>query len=131
MTKHGYISAAAVPAEPSAEVLTSALMLEKQAADAVKIRKENVEIVREEAEERTKGMIRPEPRGPGPYTCPSCGTRPWQPLWNNLCDRCGLQVALKKVGKMLVARCCRKELKKTKKRRPTVTTMMMMRQNQK
>ena len=96
MTKHGYTSAAAVPAEPPAGVLTSAWLLEKQAADAVKIRQENVEIQREEATEKAKGIIRPgsPPRGPGPHTCPSCGTRPWKPLWNNLCDGCGLQVAL-------------------------------------
>lgn len=113
MTKHGYTSAAAVPAEPPAEVLTSAWLLEKQEADAVKIRQENVEIEREEAEAKAKGMIRSAspPRGPGPYTCPSCGTRPWHPLTDNLCDRCGLQVALKKVGKMLVARCQQKNKK--------------------
>ena len=96
MTKHGYTSAAAVPAEPPAGVLTSAWLLEKQAADAVKIRQENVEIEREEAADKAKGIIRPgsPPRGPGPHTCPSCGTRPWKPLWNDLCDGCGLQVAL-------------------------------------
>ena len=86
----------AVPTEPSAGMLTSHWLLEKQAADAVKIRQENVEIQREEAAQKANGIIRPRspPRRPGPHTCPSCGTRPWQPLWNNLCDRCGLQAAL-------------------------------------
>ena len=97
MTKHGYTSAAAVPAEPPAGVLTSARLLEKQAADAVKIRQENVEIQREEAAEKAKGIIRPgsPPRGPGPHTCPSCGTRPWKPLWNNLADCFPYSLALK------------------------------------
>ena len=115
--------------EPPAEVLTSKWLLEKQEADAVKIRQENLEIESEEEEEKEKGIIRPRspPRGPGPYTCPSCGLRPWQPLFNDLCDRCNLQVALKKSWKDAG---CSMPLN-NKKGRPTVTTMMMMRQNQK
>ena len=57
MTKHGYTNADAVPAEPPAGVLTSAWLVEKQAADAVKIRQENVEIEREEEDERRRALF--------------------------------------------------------------------------
>ena len=87
--------------EPPAEVLTSKWLLEKQEADAVKIRQENLEIESEEEEEKEKGIIRPRspPRGPGPHTCTSCGSRPWQPLFKDLCDRCNLRVAYEKSWK--------------------------------
>ena len=91
-----YTSAAAAPAEPSAGVLRSHRLLTKQNADAEIIRLENIQIDSEEADQRKQGIIRPEPPfQPGPYTCTSCGNRPWLPLLKNLCDHCGLQVALK------------------------------------
>ena len=86
--------------EPPAEVLTSKWLLEKQEANAEKIRQENLEIESEEAEEKKKDILRPRsPRGPGPHTCTSCGSRPWQPLFQDLCDRCNLRVAYEKSWK--------------------------------
>jgi len=134
MEKHGYTvastdSAAAVPAEPPAEVLDSGLYyeppaqvldsglyyeppaevltskwlleLEKQEADALKIGQENLEIEREEEEEKKNGILRPRspPRRPGPHTCTSCGSRPWQPLLDDLCERCNKRVAYEKSWK--------------------------------
>ena len=87
-------------AEPSSKVLTSLSLLQKYEAVGVKIRQENVDIHNEELEEKAKCRIRHgSPRGPGPHTCPSCGATPWKPLYNGLCDHCGLQVALAKSWK--------------------------------
>ena len=91
-----YTSHAVELADPPAGVLTSLLLLQTQAKAAEKIRQENVKIATDEAIQRKEGIIRPEPRfRPGPYKCTSCGSRPWHPLLQNLCNHCGLQVALK------------------------------------